>query len=68
MALARAEAQHRRRIERMANLEMFSPTECGVGNDYHQAGLRHRYRAAAHNLVEQKLRSNRRRPISYEEA
>jgi hypothetical protein len=47
---------------------MFSPSECGGGNDYHLAGLRHRYRDAAHNLVEQKLRSNRRRPIPYEEA
>jgi three-Cys-motif partner protein len=68
MALARADAQQRQRIESTQQTEMFSVQEYGAGYDYHLLGLRNRYRQLAHDLVETQLSVNRHRPVPYEDA
>ncbi len=68
MALARADAQQRQRIESTQQTEMFSVLEYGAGQDHHLLRLRNRYLQLAHDLVEKRLTVNRHRPIPYEDA
>jgi three-Cys-motif partner protein len=68
MALARADAQQRRRITVTNQPELFSAAEHGGGIDHHLVSLRDRYLTQARSLVEMQLVHNRRRPIPYEEA
>ena len=68
MALARADAQQRQRIETTQQTEMFSALEYGAGHDNHLLCLRNRYLQLAHDLVRKQLTVNRNRPIPYEDA
>ena len=68
MALARADAQQRHRIEVTQQSELFSVQQHGAGNDHHLISLRNRYLRQAHDAVEQQLSLNRRRPIPYDDA
>jgi three-Cys-motif partner protein len=67
MALARADARQRHRIDVTQQNELFSVRECGPGTDHHLVALRKRYLQQAHDLVEAHLTRNRRRPILYEQ-
>jgi three-Cys-motif partner protein len=68
MALARADAQQRHRIDVSGQNELFRVQEHGAGDDQYLLSLRNRYLQRAHDLVEQKLILNRRRPVRYEAA
>jgi three-Cys-motif partner protein len=68
MALARADAQQRSRIESTQQTEMFSALEYGAGHDHHLLCLRNRYLQLAHDLVKKQLTVNRHQPIPYEDA
>jgi hypothetical protein len=68
MSLARADAQQRHRVESTGQSEMFVPEVCGAGDDHYLLGLRDRYLALAHDLVERQLIRNPRRDIRYEDA
>lgn len=68
MALARADAQQRHRIEATRQRELFSVKECGPGIDRHLVELRIRYLQQAHDLVEEQLTLKRHRAIAYDEA
>lgn len=68
MALARADAQQRQRIESTQQTEMFSVLDYGAGYDHHLLSLRNRYLRLAHVLVEKQLTVHRHQPIPYEDA
>jgi three-Cys-motif partner protein len=68
MALARADAQQRHRIDRTQQPELFTVEQHGAGDDQYLLSLRNRYLQRAHQLVEQQLILHRRRPVPYEEA
>jgi|HubBroStandDraft_6_1064221.scaffolds.fasta_scaffold36002_3 three-Cys-motif partner protein len=68
MALARADAQQRRRIESTQQTEMFAVPDYGAGDDHHLRACRDRYLQQAHDLVEKQLTVSRHRPIPYEDA
>jgi three-Cys-motif partner protein len=68
MAFARADAQERHRINVSHQSELFTVEQHGAGEDQYLRSLRDRYRQRAHQLVEQQLILNRRRPIPYDEA
>jgi hypothetical protein len=68
MALARADAQQRQRIESTRQTEMFSVLDYGAEHDHHLLCLRNRYLQQAHDLVKKQLTVNRHRPTPYEDA
>jgi three-Cys-motif partner protein len=68
MSRARADAQQRHRVESTGQSEMFVPEVCGAGDDHYLLGLRDRYLALAHDLVERQLIRNPRSDVRYDDA
>lgn len=67
MSLARADAQQRRRVQSTGQQEIFQVDQW-AGDDQYLQGLRERYLALAHDLVERQLIRNPRRDVRYDDA